>query len=154
MVMHRVLEGEMKNITVSRTQSGKYFVSIQTEVEIARPVLTGGAVGLDLGLRDFFTLSTGEKIAPPQHYRKAQQKRRHLARQLSRKKPGSRNRKKACLRLAQLDERIANQRRDYPHKVSRQLVEENQFIGLEDLNIKGMQREVQLRTSSSGKIHG
>jgi putative transposase len=128
----------MKNVTVSKTKSGKYFVNIQVEVEIARPIYNGGAVGIDLGLRDFVTLSSGEKMAPPQYYRKAQQKRRRLARQVSRKKPGSRNWEKARLRLARLDERIASQRRDHQHKVSRLLVEENQFIGLEDLNVKGM----------------
>jgi putative transposase len=138
MVMHRLLEGEMKNVTVSRTKSGRYFVSIQVEVEITEPIFVGGTVGIDLGLRDFAILSTGEKIAPPHYYRKAQKQRRRLARQLSRKKSGSRNREKARLRLARLDERIANQRCDFHHKVSRQLVEENQFIGLEDLNIKGM----------------
>lgn len=107
--MHRLLEGEMKNIIVSRTKSGRTFVSIQVEVELAEPVLVGDAVGVDLGLRDFATLSTGEKYAPSHCYRKAQLKRRHIARQLSRKKPGSRNREKARLRLARLDERIANQ---------------------------------------------
>ena len=112
MVMHHVLEGEMKNGTVSRTKSGKYFVSIQVEVEIREPIFAGGMLGLDLGLRDFVTLSSEEKVR---------------------------------LRLARLDERIANQRRDYHHKLSHQFVEENQFIGLDDLNIQGM--------TSSGKIH-
>jgi putative transposase len=89
-------------------------------------------------LREFATLSTGEQIAPPQYDRKAQKKRRRLARQLSRKKPSSRNREKARLRLARLDEQIANQRRDDHHKISRRLVDENQFIGLEDLNVQSM----------------
>ena len=105
---------------------------------MAAPVFTGGAVGLDLGLREFATLSTGETFAPPQYYRKAQKNRRRLARQLSGKKLGSRNREQARLRLARLDEQIANQRRDFHHKLSRKLVEENQFIGLEDLNVRGM----------------
>jgi len=138
LIMHRPLEGVMKNVIVSKTRTGKYFVSFQVEAEIAKPTFSGGAVGIDLGLRDFVTLSTGEKIAPPQYYRKAQKKRRRLARQLSRKKPGSRNREKAHLRLARLDERIANQRRDFQHKLSHLLVEENQFIALEDLNVRGM----------------
>jgi putative transposase len=138
LVLHRPLEGVMKNVTVSRTKSGRHFVSIQAEVEMAAPEFAGGAVGLDLGLREFATLSTGEKFAPPQYYRKAQKKRRRLARHLSRKRLGSRNREKARLRLARLDEHIANQRRDFHHKISRRLVEENQFIGLEDLNVRGM----------------
>lgn len=138
LVMHRPLEGEMKNVTVSRTKSGKYFISIQVEVEIPEPARIGGRVGIDLGVRDFVSLSTGEKIETPQYYRKAARRRRRLARQLSRKEVGSRNREKVRLRLACLDERIANQRRDFQHKLSRQLIEENQFIGLEDLNIRGM----------------
>ena len=138
LIMHRPLEGVMKNVTVSRTKSGRYFVSIQVEIEMATPVFVGGAVGLDLGLREFATLSTGEKIAPPQYYIRAQKKRRRLARQLSRKKLGSYNREKARLRLARLDEKISNQRRDFHHQFSRILVEENQFIGLEDLNVQGM----------------
>jgi putative transposase len=138
LVLHRPLEGVMKNITVSRSKSGRYFVSIQVEVEMAEPVFAGGAVGLDLGLREFATLSTGEKFAPPQYYRKTQKNRRRLARQLSGKKLGSCNREKARLRLARLDEHIANQRRDFHHQVSRRLIEENQFIGLEDLNVRGM----------------
>ena len=102
------------------------------------PIFAGEAVGLDLGLREFATLSTGEKIAPPQYYRKAQKKRRRLARQLSRKKLGGHNHEKARLRLARLDEKISNQRRDFQHKLSRMLAHENQFIGLEDLNVRGM----------------
>ena len=138
LVLHRPLEGVMKNVTVSRTKSGRYFVSIQVEMEIAEPAFSGGAVGLDLGIRQFATLSTGEMFAPSQYYRRAQRKRRRLARQFSRKKPGSHNREKARLRLARLDEKITNQRRDFHHKLSRILVEENQFIGLEDLNVQGM----------------
>jgi putative transposase len=128
----------MKNVTVSRTKSGKYFISIQVEMEIPEPERIGGRVGIDLGVRDFVSLSTGEKVETPQYYRKAERRRRRLARQLSRKKKGSRNREKARLRLACLDERIANQRSDFQHKLSRQLIEENQFIGLEDLNVRGM----------------
>ena len=136
--IHRPLEGVVKNVTVSRAKSGKYFISFQVEVEIAEPAYAGGEVGIDLGVRDFVALDSGEKIETPKYYRKAQKQRRRLARQLSRKKPGSRNREKARLRLARLDERIANQRLDFHHKVSRKLVEENQFIGLEDLNVRGM----------------
>lgn len=138
LVMHRPLEGKMKNVTASKTKSGKFFVSIQVETEIKEPVYKGGKIGLDLGLQDFVTLSTGEQVAPPKYYLKAQKKRRKLARQLSRKKPGSNNRDKARLRLARLDERIANQRRDFHHKLSRQLVGDNRLIGLEDLNVRGM----------------
>ena len=123
-----------------------------SEVAITEPIFAGGTVGIDLGLRDFVGLSSGEKIAPPQHYRKAQLKCRSLARQLSRKKQGSHNREKARLRLARLDERIANQRRDFHHKVSRQLVEENQFIGLEDLNVSGMMHHLAKSIGDGGLV--
>jgi putative transposase len=149
LIMHRHLEGKMKNVTVSKTKSGKYFASIQVEVSIQEPVFAGGAVGIDLGLRDFAVLSTGEKIEPPQYYRKAQKKRRRLARQLSRKKPGSRNREKARLRLARLDERVANQRADFHHKLSRRLVEENHLLCLENLNVRGMMSNHHLAKSIS-----
>ena len=128
----------MKNVTVTKTRIGKYFISIQVELEIPEPDRVGGRVGIDMGVRDLICLSTGKKVEMPQYYRKAERKRRRLARQLSRKKKGSRNREKARHRLACQDERIANQRRDFHHKLSRQLVEENQFIGLEDLNVRGM----------------
>jgi putative transposase len=78
-----------------------------------------------------------KKVGNP-NYHKAQKKPHRLARQLSRKKPGSHNREKARLRLARLDEKIVNQRLDFQHKLSQRLVEENQFIGLEDLNVRGM----------------
>ena len=136
--MHRPLEGVMKNVTVSRTKSGQYFVSINVEVEIKVPEMTGGEVGIDLGLCDFVTLSTGEKVEPPGYYRKAQRKRRRLARQLSRKQPGSRNREKARLRLARCDAHIADQRKDFHHRLSLKLVREHRLIAMEDLHVRGM----------------
>ena len=147
LVMHRPIEGVMKSVTVSRAKSGRYFVSINVEVEIPEAKRIGGRVGIDLGVRDFVSLSTGKKVEVPQHYRKAERKRRRLARQLSGKKKGSRNREKARHRLACLDERIANQRRDFHHKLSHQLVEENQFIGVEDLNVRGMMANHRLAKS-------
>jgi putative transposase len=80
LVMHRPLEGKVKNVTVSRSKSGRYFVSLQVEMEVAEPALVGSAVGIDLGLRDFLTLSVGEKIGPPKYYRQAQRERRRLVR--------------------------------------------------------------------------
>ena len=136
--MHRPLEGVMKHVTVSRTKSGQYFVSINVEVEIKVPEMTGGEVGLDLGLCDFVTLSMGEKVGPPGYYRKAQRKRRRLARRLSRKQPGSRNREKARLRLARCDAHIADQRKDFHHRLSLKLVREHRLIAMEDLHVRGM----------------
>ena len=136
--IHRPLEGVMKFVTVSRTKSGQYFVSINVEVETKEPEVTGGEVGIDLGLCDFVTLSTGEKVGPEEYLRKAQRKRRRLARWLSRKQPGSRNHEKARLRLARLDAHIANQRKDFQHKLSHRLISEHRLIAIEDLHVRGM----------------
>jgi putative transposase len=146
-VFHRPFEGRLKSVTVEKAPSGKYFVVLLAEIEMNEAQFNGGEVGIDLGLSTFATTSSGEKVAPPKHYRKAQKKRKRLARQWSRKKKGSRNREKARIRLARLDEHIANQRQDFHHKVSRRLVEENQLIGLENLNVKGMMRNHHLAQS-------
>ena len=146
-VLHRPIEGTLKSITVSKSKSGKYYVSLQCEIEIEEPQRSGGCVGIDLGLTDYVTLSTGEKVKPPQSYRKALKRRNRLNKQLSRKKKGSANRNKARQRLARLDERISNQRKDFQHKLSRGLIDENQVVGLEDLNVAGMLKNHSLAMS-------
>ena len=73
-VFHRPLEGQVKNVTVSRTKTGKYFVSIQCEMEINVPTQKPGKGGVDLGLKDFVTLSDGRKVKPPTHLRKAERR--------------------------------------------------------------------------------
>jgi putative transposase len=117
------------------------------EVEVEEPEVIGGEVGLDVGLCDFVTLSTGEKVGPEEHLRQAERQRRRLARWLSRKQPGSRNHEKARLRLARLDARIANQRKDFHHKLSHRLVREHRLIALEDLNVRGMMANHRLARS-------
>jgi putative transposase len=85
-VFHRPIEGEMKNCTVTKTPGGKYFVSIQCEVESQDPTQKPGTVGIDLGLKPFAVLSTGEKIDHPQYLRKSEKRLRRLQRTLSRRK--------------------------------------------------------------------
>lgn len=146
-VFHRLIEGEMKNLTVSKTKSGKYFISIQCVVEIDEPAYTGGQVGIDLGLVDFITTSEGESVPAPHHLRKAEQKLKRLQRQLSRKKKGSQGWQKAQLALARQSEKVANQRKDFQHKLSRRLVEVNRLIGFENLNVVGMLKNHHLAKS-------
>lgn len=146
-VFHRPIEGEMKNLTVSRTKSGKYFISIQCVVEIDEPAYTGGQVGIDLGLVDFITTSEGESVPAPHHLRKAEQKLKRLQRQLSRKKKGSQGWQKAQFALARQSEKVANQRKDFQHKLSRRLVEVNRLIGFENLNVVGMLKNHHLAKS-------
>lgn len=146
-IFHRPIEGKMKNCTVSKTKSGKYFVSIQCEVEIAELQSNGERVGIDLGLNDFVTLSTGEKVQPPKYLRKAERRLKIRQRRLSRKQKGSSNRARARLRVAIQHERVANQRRDFHHQISHDLVSRFGFIAFENLNVSGMLKNHHLAKS-------
>lgn len=148
-VIDRPIEGKTKNCTVSKTKSGKYFVSIQAEQEIDEPTYQGGYIGLDLGLKDFAVTSGGQKFPNPKHLRKSEKRLAVLNRRHSRKQRGSKGQEKARLKVARTHEKIANQRKDFLHKLSRQLVEDNQLIAIEDLNIKGMVKNHKLAKSIS-----
>jgi putative transposase len=148
-VFHRPIEGKMKNATVSKTPSGKYFVSIQCEVEIQDPVLGGPTLGIDLGLKHFAVLSTGEKVDHPQYFRKTEKKLARLQRQLSRKEKGSASWEKARIKVAQQHEKVANQRQDFLHKLSRRLVGQFGHIKIENLNVQGMVKNHTLAKSIS-----
>ncbi len=144
-IIHRPIEGcngesvEMKNCTVSKNPSGKYFVSIQCEIEAQDPDPAPGVVGIDLGLKHFAVFSqpvNGQtKIDPPQHLRVAEKKLKRLQRQLSRRQKRSAGWHKAKLAVARQHEKVKNQRRDFLHKLSRQVVDEYGHIKIENLNI-------------------
>ncbi|MCL4298847.1 MAG: transposase [Anaerolineae bacterium] len=152
-VFHRPMEGEMKNCVVTRTKSSKYFISIQCEVKRPEPEFGDKPpVGIDVGLRRFATLSRPlpdgrTVIEHPQYFRKAEEKLKRLQRCLSRRQKGSRNRDKARLALVRQHEKVANQRQDFLHKQSRQVVDAFGYIGLETLNITGMIRNPRLAKS-------
>ena len=133
----------------SRAKTGKFFVSIQCEIETTPPAPAGPAVGIDLGLKSFAVLSDGREIEPPKHLRKAERRLKRLQRRLSRKKGGSANRRKAAALVARQHEKVANRRADFLHKKSRQLVDEHGHIGIEDLNVAGMVRNHSLAKSIS-----
>ncbi|MDP2216704.1 MAG: IS200/IS605 family element RNA-guided endonuclease TnpB [Methanolobus sp.] len=137
---HRRFDGETRTATVSRTPTGKYFISILVDdgQELPEKIETGTTIGVDVGISHFAILSTGEKIENPRHLKTSLKKLQHEQRALSRKKKGSSNRKKQKLVVAKLHEKIANQRNDFHHKVSKRLIDKNQAICLEDLNISGM----------------
>ena len=135
-VFHRSLEGKVKNVTVSRTKSGRYHASFQVEVEIPEPISRGEMMGVDLGLKHFAVLSDGQKIANPGNLIQAERRLGRLQRQLSRKQKGSQGWEKQRLKVALQHEKVANRRLDFQHKLSRTLVDEYGFLGLEDLNIK------------------
>ena len=152
-VFSRTFEGKIKTATVTRTTTRKYYISILVdtpEEPVKKPaaVLTK-AVGIDLGIKTFATLSNGEKIYNPRHLKKDLQRLKVLQRRASRKQKGSANRRKANLKVALLHEKITNRRLDFLHKVTTKLVRENQTICLEDLNVQGMIKNHRLAQSIS-----
>jgi putative transposase len=136
-VLHRPFKGEIRQATISRTPTGKYFVSILCETGEAekQPTLVneGTTVGLDLGIKSFLVASNGKEYNNPKYLRKSISRLKYQQRQFSKHKS-----KKRKHRVAILHEKVANQRKDFLHKVSTELIRENQSIALEDLNISGM----------------
>lgn len=136
--LHRKIEGQMKNATVSKTKTGKYFVSIQCEVEHIQPEKNHNKVGIDLGLTTFATFSTGEKIDNPRNLKVSERRLKIRQRRLSRKVKGSNSRGKARHAVAAIHEKIANQRKDFHHKLSRTIANTFGVIAFESLNVSGM----------------
>lgn len=128
------------NITISKTSSNKYFASISAEVNIRYFEKTNQDVGIDLGLKDYLILSSGDKKHNPRILKHLEDKYRELAKSVSRKVKGSSNYRKAKLKLARFHERISNIRKDFLHKLSTKLVKEYDIICIENLNIKGLMK--------------
>jgi putative transposase len=141
-VLYRKFEGIAKTITINRTSTNRYFVSILVEdgKELPqKPVVNPSkSIGLDLGIKDFCITSDGDKTENPKHLKTAEKRLKHHQRKLSKKKKYSKNYAEQKLKLAFLHERIKNQRKDFLHKTSTKLIRENQSICLEDLAIGNM----------------
>lgn len=139
-VLHRPFKGEIKTVTISKTQSGKYFVAILVDnhIEPIKPIKSTNAVGIDFGIKTFATCSDGTEYANPKHLKKAMDKLKWIQRQYSKKKKDSSRKKIWKLRVAKLYENITNQRKDFLHKTSNEITNRFDLIILEDLNIKGM----------------
>lgn len=139
---HRTFEGIVKSSTISRTATGKYFVSILVEVNEPdvpmKPICENKTVGIDLGIKTFAVLSDGTEIPNPKHLKQSLDKVKKLQRSLSHKNKGSKNRDKARRKLALAHEQVTNRRNDFLHKVTSYLVNNYDTICLEDLNVKGM----------------
>lgn len=139
------VQGCILNATVSRTKSGKYFVSLCcTDVEIPQYESAGAAVGIDAGIKDLVITSDGEKYTNPKYLEKAERKLVQLQRRLSRKPKGSRRRERARLCLARQHEKVTNQRADYLHKLTTKLAREYDIICVENLNVSGMLKNYHL----------
>jgi len=127
-------------VTVSRDMAGRYFVSMLCDDTVSAKRKAKGLVGVDLGLTHFAILSTGEKIAAPNTFRRNEAKLAKLQRRLAKKTRGSARRAKAKLKVARLHAKIADSRRDFLHKLSTRLINENQVIAVESLSVSNMQK--------------
>ena len=144
------VRGRILNVTVSRTSSGKYYVSLCC-TDVIHPQLqkTGAEIGLDLGLKCFVTDSNGKIYENHKFYSKEEKRLARLQRRHSRKQSGSANKEKARVKVAREHEKIANRRNNELHNLSAKLVKENDIICIEDLNIKGMVKAHNLAKSIS-----
>jgi putative transposase len=133
-------EGKLKTVTVSLNPSGEYYASLLFEWEGDEPVPSteGKAIGVDLGINHFAVTSDGSKFDNPRTLRKYERNLKRKQRKLSRKQKGSNRRKKARRLVAKVHQHIVNVRKDFLHKLSRRLVNENQVLAVESLNVKGM----------------
>lgn len=141
--LHRAIEGAMKTATIKR-EVDQWYIVFACEIpdeEVGQHLpYTNDAIGIDLGLLHFATLSTGDTIDNPRYYRKAQTALSRKQRKLSRCKRGSHRREKAKRRVAKAHRKIRNQRRDFLHKQSRQLVNTYEMIVFEDLAVSNISK--------------
>jgi len=140
MIAHRLIEGTIKTLTIRRTSTGKWFACFSVETEPEPLPETQRAVGVDVGLEQFATLSTGEQIANPCFFRKDARALAKAQRKLSKAEQGTPERRKRRKVVAHIHERIANRRKDFAHQLSRRLVNEFGILVFEDLSITRMIR--------------
>ena len=138
---------KINNATISKSRSGKYFISLSCEVDVKVKHSTNKKVGVDLGIKELATLSDGMVISNPKYYRKYEEKLAKKQRKFSKMKIGSKNREKQRIKVAKLHEKIYNCRVDYIHKFTHQLVFNYDTIVIEDLNISGMIKNHKLSKS-------
>ena len=152
-VLHRELTGEIRSSTVSKTPSGKYFVSILVEDSKMEPKVKRPnekkTLGIDLGITNYLTDSNGNTVENPRHLKWKLKKLQRAQRKMSRKKLGSKNRDKQRRKVAVLYERVANCRKDFLHKLTKKLVENQDYdsIAMENLDVAGM-----LQTGKRNKL--
>jgi putative transposase len=135
--------------TVSKTKSGKYFVSISVKEDVAEFPKTGKAIGIDLGLKTLVVGSNGKEFLSKKYYRKSQNRIKKLSKHLSRKIKGSNRYNKNRIKLAKTHEKVANQRKHNNHLISHELTRDFDFISLENLNVAGMKKNKRLAKSIS-----
>lgn len=136
--------GKIKNVTIEHTPTGKYFAVLNVEFEPQPRPNKGGRIGIDVGIKEFYSDSNGNVVSNPKYLEKTMRKLIREQRKLSRKQKNSNNRNKQRVKVASVHEKIANQRNDFLQKQSTLLIRENQTICIEDLKVKNMIRNHKL----------
>jgi putative transposase len=137
------------SVTVSKNTCGQFFASVLVECEIIKKPKTGKQIGLDIGIKTFLTGSDGLTVENPTYFRENQAELKQAQQHLSRKKKGSVRRKKAKLKVARIHNNIANQRNDFIQQTTAKLIDEYDFIAIEDLNVAGMVKNRKLAKAIS-----
>lgn len=141
---NRTFEGKIGTVTVSKTSTNKYYVSILVDDDKELPqkpkIEYDTTVGIDVGIKDFAVLSNGQIFENPKYLEKAEQRLKVLQKRFSKKKKGSKRREKARIKLSKAYEKVINCRTNFIHQVTSKIVRENQTIIIEDLNIEGMMK--------------
>lgn len=145
-VLHRKFEGTIKSSTVSKTPSGKYYISILVEQnDYSQPPnpLENKTLGIDLGVKDYATFSDGTIIPNPKHLQRKLKRLKFQQRKLSKKKKGSNNREKQRKKVAILHEKVANSRNDFLNKLTNNIAKNQSYesFAIEDLNIVGLLKD-------------
>ena len=153
--VHREIKDKIGKVTITKTPSGKYFVSVFTEEDYVTPLeKTNKSIGVDMGLKDLLITSEGDTFNNNRYTRRYECKLAKAQKHLSRKKKGSRGFENQRLKVARLHDKIANSRADYLHKCSISLVRRYDTICIEDLNVKGMTKNHRLAKSISDASWG
>ncbi|WP_285580774.1 RNA-guided endonuclease InsQ/TnpB family protein [Actinoallomurus iriomotensis] len=136
----RALPSAPTSVTITMDAAGRYWASfvIDADLDILPELETG--TGIDLGLNHFAVLADGRKVDSPKFLRRAEKKLKRMQKALSRKAKGSRNRDKARKKVARQHARVADRRRDFHHKLSTQIIRDNQAVYAETLAVKGLGR--------------
>lgn len=136
--------GKINNVTIERTPTGKYFAILNVEFEPQPRPNNGGRIGIDVGIKEFYSDSNGNVVSNPKYLERSMRKLAREQRSLSRKEKGSKNREKQRVKVALVHERVTNQRNDFLQQQSTMLIRENQTICIEDLKVKNMMRNHKL----------
>ena len=140
-------EKYIHSVTLTKTSTEKYYLSILIDYNIIQKQKLDTVIGLDLGIKDFIVDSNRNRYENKHFYKNQEKKLKKLQKQFSKKQKGSKNRNKVRIKLANIYEKITNQRNTYLHQITSKLVNENQVICIEDLNVKGMMQNHKLAKS-------